>query len=171
VWHHLTAHIKQDRKATGNTIRSWRISLTSDYTTHKNGYPICQIRHSATCSTCYLPKCGKEFYKSSKDPCPTCQEINTPTPDTLEIDIPSVNLHVMGLDFVERISGMRMIPRSTEMEDENTDSQTNLDIQFQVRVKDWSNLKQQNRAKMNRDGGIQYQKKWGTKEAIHAKTG
>ena len=79
-------------------------------------------------------------------PCPTCQEINTPTPDTREIDIPSANLHVMGLDFVERISGVRMIPRSTEMEDENTDPQTDPDIQFQVRIKGWSDLKQQNRA-------------------------
>jgi hypothetical protein len=147
VWHHLTAHIKQDRKASGNTIRSWRISLTSDYTTNKQGCPICQIRHTATCSTCYRPKCGKEFCEASKDPCPTCQEINTPTPDTKEIDIPSANLHVMGLDFVERISGVRMIPRSAEMEDENTDSQTDPDIQFQVRIKGWSDLKQQNRAK------------------------
>jgi hypothetical protein len=53
----------------------------------------------------------------------------------------------MGLDFVDRISGVRMIPRSTEMEDENTDPQTNPDIRFQVRVKGWSDLKQQNRAK------------------------
>jgi hypothetical protein len=72
---------------------------------------------------------------------------NTPTPDTLEIDIPSANLHVKGLDFVERISGVRLNPRSTEMEDENTDPQKDPDIQFQVRVKDWSDLKQQNRAK------------------------
>ena len=100
----------------------------------------------ATCSTCYRPKCGRDFCKASSDPCPTCQEINTPTPDTLEIDIPSANLHVMGLDFVERISGVRMIPRSTEMEDENTDPQTDPDIQFQVRIKGWSDLKQQNRA-------------------------
>ena len=146
VWHHLTDHIKQDRKTTGNTIRSWRISLTSDNNTNKNDYPICLTRHMATCSTCYLPKCGREFCKVSSDPCPTCQEINTPTPDTLEIDIPSANLHVMGLDFVERISGVRMIPRSTEMEDENTDPQTDPDIQFQVRVKGWIDLKQQNRA-------------------------
>ena len=65
----------------------------------------------------------------------------------METDIPSVNLHVMGLDFVERISGVRMIPRSTEMEDENTDPQTDPDIQFQVRVKGWSDLIQQNRVK------------------------
>ena len=138
VWHHLTAHIKQDRKATGNTIRAWRISLTSDNNANENGCPICLTRHMATCSTCYRPKCGRDFCKASNDPCPTCQEINTPTPDTREIDIPSVNLHVMGLDFVERISGVRMIPRSTEMEDENTDPQTDPDIQFQVRVKGWS---------------------------------
>jgi hypothetical protein len=50
-------------------------------------------------------------------------------------------------DFVEHISGVRMIPRSTEMEDENTDPQTDPDIQFQVRVKGWSDLIQQNRAK------------------------
>ncbi len=63
----------------------------------------------------------------------------------MEIDIPSANLHVMDLDFVERISGVRMTPRDTEMEDENTDPQTDPDIQFQVRVKGWSDLKQQNR--------------------------
>jgi hypothetical protein len=149
VWHHLTSHIKQDRRATGNTIRSWRISLTSDNNTNSNGSicPICQIRHIATCSTCYRPKCGIKSCKASKDPCPTCQEINTPTPDTLEIDIPSVNLHVKGLDFVERISGVRSNLRRTEMEDENTDPQTDPDIQFQVRVKGWSDLKQQTRAK------------------------
>jgi hypothetical protein len=82
------------------------------------------------------PKCGRQFCKDSSDPCPTSQEINTPTPDTREIDIPSANLHVMGLDFVERISGVKMIPRSTEMDDENTDPQMDPDIQFQVRVKD-----------------------------------
>ncbi len=147
VWHHLKAHIKQDRKATGDTIRSWCLSLTSDYTTSKQGCPICQVRHTATCSTCYLPKCGKEFCKTSKDQCPTCQEINTPTPDTLVTDTPSANLHVMGLNFVECISGMRMIPGNTEMEDENTDSRTDQDIQFQVRIKGWSDLKQQSRAK------------------------
>jgi hypothetical protein len=141
VLHHLTAHIKQDRKSTGNTIRSWRISLTSDNTTNKNGCPICQIRHIVTCSTCYLPKCGRDFCKASKDPCPTCQEINTPTPDTREIDIPSANLHVKTLDFVERISGVRLNPRSTEMVDENTDPHKDPDIQFQVRVKGWSDLK------------------------------
>jgi hypothetical protein len=52
----------------------------------------------------------------------------------MEIDIPSANLHVIGLDFIERISGVRMIPRSTEMGDENTDPQTDQDMQFQVRV-------------------------------------
>jgi hypothetical protein len=45
----------------------------------------------------------------------------------MEIDIPSANLHVIGLDFVERISGVRMIPRSTETGDENTDPRTNQD--------------------------------------------
>ena len=40
VWQHLTAHIKQDRKAKVDTIRSWRTSLTSDYTTNKQGCPI-----------------------------------------------------------------------------------------------------------------------------------
>jgi hypothetical protein len=27
IWHHLTDHLRQDRKATGNTIRSWCLSL------------------------------------------------------------------------------------------------------------------------------------------------
>jgi hypothetical protein len=123
------------------------ISLTSDNNTKKNGCPICRTRQMVSCSTCYLPKCGRDFCKVSSDPCTTCQEINTPTPDTLEIDIPSANLHVMGLDFVECISGVRMIPRIAEIEDENTDPQTDPDIQFKVRVKGWSDLKQQNRAK------------------------
>ena len=69
------------------------------------------------------------------------------TPDTLEIDIPSANLHVKGLYFVERISGVGSNPRRTEMEDENTDPQTDPNIRFQVVVRGWSDLKQQTRAK------------------------
>ena len=101
----------------------------------------------AACNTCYRPRCSIKSCNVSKNPCPTCQEINIPTPDTLERDTPSANLHIKGLDFVERISGVRLNPRRTEMKDENTDPQTDPNIRFQVVVRGWSELKQQTRTK------------------------
>ena len=148
VWHHLTTHIKQDRRATGDTIRSWCISLTGDNNTSNNcsDCSICQIRHMVTCNTCYLPRCSIRSCNVSKNPCPTCQEINTPTPDTPKRDIPSANLHVKGLHFVERISGVGPNPRRTEIEDENTNPQTDSNIRFQVAIRGWSDRNQQTRA-------------------------
>jgi len=101
----------------------------------------------ATCNTCHRPRCGIKSWKDSKNPCPTCQEINTQTPDTLEIDIPSANLHAKDLHFVERVTGVRSNPRRVEMEDENTDPQTDPNIRFQVAVRGWSDQIQQTRAK------------------------
>ena len=117
LWHHLTAHIKQDRKVTGDTIRSWRISLASENNTSNN---------RSECSTC---------------------QINTRAPDTLGNDIPSANLHVKGLHFVERITGVGSNPRRAAMEEDNTDPQTDPNIRFQVVVRGWSDQNQQTRAK------------------------
>ena len=118
VWHYLTAHIKQDRRVTEDTIRSWRISLASENNTSNNRSECstCQTRHMDTCNTCHLPRCVIKSCNDSKNPCPTCQEINTRSPDTLEIDIPSANLHVKGLHFVERITEVGSNPRRAEME-------------------------------------------------------
>ncbi len=148
VWHQLTTHVKQDRRATGDTIRSCHISLAGDNNTSNNcsNCSICQIRHMSACNTCYLPRCGIKSCNVSKNPCPTCQEFNTPTPDTRESDIPSANLHVKGLYFIECISGVGSNPRRTEMEDENTDPQTDPNIRFQVVVRGWSDRNQQTRA-------------------------
>jgi hypothetical protein len=149
VWHHLTAHIKHDRRVTGDTIRSWRISLASENNTSNNRSECstCQTRHMATCKTCYLPRCGIKSCNGSKNPCPTCQEINTRAPDTLGTDIPSANLHVKGLHFVERITGVGSNPRRAAMEEDNTDPQTDPNIRFQVVVRGWSDQNQQTRAK------------------------
>jgi hypothetical protein len=148
VWQHLTAHIKQGRKVTGDTIRSWRISLAGENSTSNNRSECstCRTRHMATCNTCHRPRCGITSCNASKTPCPTCQEINTLTPDTLGIDIPSANLHVQGVHFVERITGVGSNPRRAEMEDEDTDPQTDPNIRFKVVVRGWSNKNQQTRA-------------------------
>jgi hypothetical protein len=149
VWHHLTDHIKQNRRVTGDTIRSWRITLVGENSKSNNRSECskCQTRHMTACNTCYLPRCVITSYNDSKNPCPTYQEINTLTPDTLGTDIPSANLHVKGLYFVERISGVGSIPRRVEMQDENTDPQTDPNIRFQVVVRGWSDQNHQTRAK------------------------
>ena len=133
---------------TGDTIRSWRLSLARDNHTNKNHSecPTCQVRHMATCNTCHRPRCGITTCKASKTPCPTCQEINTLAPDTPRTDTPSANLHVQGLHFVERITGMGSNPRKAETEDEDTDPQTDPNIRFQVVVRGWSNKNQKTRA-------------------------
>jgi hypothetical protein len=149
VWHHLTAHKKQNRRVTGDTIRSWRITLVGENCKNNNRSECstCQTRHMTVCNICYLPRCVITSCNASKNPCPTCQEINTLTPDTLGTDIPSANLHVKSLYFVERISGVGSNPRRAQMQDENTDPQTDPNIRFQVVVRGWSDQNQQTRAK------------------------
>ncbi len=57
-WHHLTSHIKQDRRSTGDTIRSWRISLTGENNTNNNRseWSTCQTRHMTTSNTWWKHK-------------------------------------------------------------------------------------------------------------------
>ena len=73
----------------------------------------------AICNTCHHPRCGYASCNASKTPCPTCQETNTSTPATPGTDIPSANLHVKGLHFVDRITGMGLDPKRTEMDHED----------------------------------------------------
>ncbi len=100
-----------------------------------------------TFNTCHRPRCGIKSCNGSKNPCPTCKEINTRAPDTLGTDIPSANLHVKGLHFVERITGVGSNPRRAEMQEDNTDPETDPNIRFQVVVRGWSDQNQQTRAK------------------------
>ena len=99
-----------------------------------------------TCNTCYHPRCGYTRCKASRTPCPTCQQTNTSTPATPGTDIPSANLHQRGLHFVESITGMGSIPKRAEMDHEDTDSQTDPNIRFQMVVRGRSNKNQQTRA-------------------------
>ncbi len=74
------------------------------------------------------------------------QHVRRSTHRPLERDIPSVNLHVKGIHFLEHSSGVGPNPSRTEMEDENTDPQTDSNIRFQVAIRGWSDRNQQTRA-------------------------
>jgi len=113
VWNHLSNHIGQNQQVTGNTIRSWCISLTQA----NNTFSTCRVRKQATCTTCGQPRCGYTFCNGSKESCHTYHELTIPTPNPAPgTNIPSANMHQMGEHFVEVITGIGSNPSRNAMD-------------------------------------------------------
>jgi hypothetical protein len=98
VWNHLGNHLGQNQRVTGNTIRSWRLSLT---------------QATCNCSTCQVRKQA------------TCHGTNTSTPITSETNIPSANMHQRGKHCVKNIPGLGSKLKCKEMDLDERDPQTN----------------------------------------------
>ena len=118
VWDHLIPLLGPHKRVTGSTIRDWLLSLTKE----AQGYPVnCQCFLRTACFGCGQSRCGFRHCNTFYEPCGTCQTI----PISTDLEPPpkstkgkrkiiapslSLNLHTVGMHFVESITGIEEIP-------------------------------------------------------------
>ena len=117
VWDQLSPLLQgQQRPVEGRTIRDCRLSLTQ-----AKRCGDCHCPFLATCLGCGLSRCGVRTCNAFCEPCGTCQTVPTkvdlkPPPKCKKgkrkiVTQPmSLNLHAVGLHFVESITGIEEIP-------------------------------------------------------------
>jgi hypothetical protein len=152
VWDQLSPLLQgQQRPVEGRTIRDWRLSLTQDKRCGN-----CQCPFLATCLGCGLPRYDVRTCNAFYEPCGTCQTVPTkvdqkPPPQgkkgkrKIVAQPLSLNLHAVGLHFVESITGIEEIPAVDPALSEE-EEQPLTDIRFRVSVRGWNNKAHQSRA-------------------------
>ena len=117
VWDQLSPLLQgQHQPASGRTIRDWRLSLTP-----RGERCSCLCLLMATCLGCGAPRCGMRTCDALCRSCGTCQTAPTKVvPEPLQggtkrkknmiMQPVSLNLHAVGLHFVEYITGIEEIP-------------------------------------------------------------
>ncbi len=145
VWDQLSPLLQgQQRPVEGRTIRDWRLSLTQAKRCDN-----CQCTLLATCLGCGLSRCGVRTCNAFCEPCGTCQT----APIKVDLKPPprctkgkrkiiaqpmSLNLHAVGLHFVESITGIEEIPAVDPALSEE-EEQPLTDIRFRASVRGWTN--------------------------------
>ncbi len=130
----------QQRPVEGRTIRDWRLSLTQAKRCDN-----CQCALLDTCLGCGLSRCGVRTCNAFCETCGTCQT----TPIKVDLKPPprctkvkrkiishpmSLNLHAVGLHFMESITGIEEIPDvDPALSEEEEQPLTNIRFRASVR--------------------------------------
>ena len=151
VWDQLSPLLQgQHQPASGRTIRDWRLSLTP-----RGERCSCLCLLMATCLGCGAPRCGMRTCDAFCRPCGTCQTAPKVVPEPIQrgtkrkknmiMQPVSLNLHAVGLHFVEYITGIEEIP-VVDPELSEEEEQPLTDIRFRVAVRGWDNTTHRSRA-------------------------
>ena len=113
IWQQLTRFLGHSQPVRGQTIREWRLSLTSD--SPRSGS--CCTPNIPKCTPCFRPRCGSRGCDRFSESCKPCQMtpiLEHPDP-ALEraggkrkahTTTTSVNMHTMGIHFIEKVTAV-----------------------------------------------------------------